>query len=110
MRRVLLPIVFLLTVFISCEQDNYEKGEGRYSLMRGDFAELRIDADLRATTIVTDDLERLSLKEPYTAKWIARPDTTYRCLLYYNKVDDKAEVISMGQVPLSLRRRCAPTP
>lgn len=99
MRRVLLPIVFLLTVFISCEQDNYEKGEGRYSLMRGDFAELRIDADLRATTIVTDDLERLSLKEPYTAKWIARPDTTYRCLLYYNKVDDKAEVISMGQVP-----------
>ena len=71
MRRVLLPIVFLLTVFISCEQDNYEKGEGRYSLMRGDFAELRIDADLRATTIVTDDLERLSLKEPYTAKWIA---------------------------------------
>ena len=46
MRRVLLPIVFLLTVFISCEQDNYEKGEGRYSLMRGDFAELRIDADL----------------------------------------------------------------
>ena len=84
MRRVIMPIVFFLIVFISCEQDNYEKGEGRYSLMRGDFAELRIDADLRATTIVTDDLERLSLKEPYTAN---------------NKVDDKAEVISMGQVP-----------
>ena len=84
MRRVIMPIVFLLTVFISCEQDNYEKGEGRYSLMRGDFAELRIDADLRATTIVTDDLERLSLKEPYTAKWIARPDTTYRHLFFYH--------------------------
>ena len=81
MRRVIMPIVFLLTVFISCEQDNYEKGEGRYSLMRGDFAELRIDADLRATTIVTDDLERLSLKEPYTAKWIA--DQTPLTVVFY---------------------------
>ena len=39
------------------------------------------------------------VSSPYTARWIAKADTTYRCMLYYNKVEGKAEVVSMGQVP-----------
>ena len=90
----------------SCSQDAYDKGEGRYSLMRGDFAEANVNSSREVTSITTDDGETLPLKSLHTAKWISRPDTVYRCMLYYNKVkadDGKmvAEVISMGKVNCS---------
>lgn len=93
----------LLAMISSCSQDAYDKGEGRYSLMRGDFAEANVNSSREVTSITTDDGETLPLKSLHTAKWISRPDTVYRCMLYYNKVkadDGKtvAEVISMGKV------------
>ena len=92
------------SLFISCTQDAYEKGEGAYSLMRGDFAEANVNSNREVTSITTDDGEILPLTTLATAKWISRPDTIYRCMLYYNKVkaaDGKlaAEVISLGRVP-----------
>lgn len=91
-------------LFISCTRDAYEKGEGEYSLMRGDFAEAYVNAAKEMEAITTDDGERLSLKKKKTAKWVTTADTTYRCMLYYNKVQDQsgrfqADVISIGQVP-----------
>ena len=98
---------FVFCTVQSCTQDSYEKGEGRYSQMRGDFAEMHINSDKKAVSITTDDGDLLPLKELYASQWIATPDTTYRCILYYNKVkgtDGKmqAEVISAGQVPCVL--------
>lgn len=97
---------WLFFLSTSCEQDSYEKGEGRYSLMRGDFAELHVNTDKKADAVTTDDGDQFPLLSLFSAKWISVPDTTYRCLLYYNKVkaaDGKmqAEVISLGQVPCS---------
>jgi hypothetical protein len=86
-------------LFISCTQDAYEKGEGEYSLLRGDFAEAFVNSSKQVAKIVTDDGEELFVTSPYTAKWITKTDTTYRCMLYYNKVEGKAAVVSMGQVP-----------
>ena len=103
--RKLLSIVssFLLPLssflFISCSQDAYDKGEGQYSWLRGDFAEAIVNSNQQVTKIVTDDGDELPLVKPYEAKWIMKADTTYRCMLYYNKVDNQAEVVSMGQVP-----------
>lgn len=99
--RMILSLLFTIhcSLFTSCSQDAYEKGEGKYSLMRGDFAEAVVNSNKQVTKIVTDDGDELSLTAPYTAKWLTKADTTYRCMLYYNKVDNKAEVISMGQVP-----------
>lgn len=99
---VLSSLLFFLST--SCEQDSYEKGEGRYSLMRGDFAELHINTDKKADAVTTDDGDQFPLVGLFSAKWINVADTTYRCMLYYNKVktaDGKlqAEVISVGQVP-----------
>ena len=109
MRRLLSFIVIitilcqLSTILSSCTQDAYDKGEGRYSLMRGDFAEATVNSNCEVTSITTDDGETLPLKTLHTTKWISRPDTTYRCMLYYNKVNEAdgrtvAEVISMGKV------------
>jgi hypothetical protein len=67
--------------------------------MRGDFAEMHIDSDKKANAITTDDGDLLPLKELFSSQWISTADTTYRCILYYNKVkgtDGKmsAEIIS----------------
>jgi hypothetical protein len=103
--RKLLYIVssFFLSLssvlFSSCTQDAYEKGEGEYSLLRGDFAEAVVNSNKQVAKIITDDGDEMLVTSPYTAKWIAKADTTYRCMLYYNKVEGKAEVVSMGQVP-----------
>ena len=91
-----LLVIILIT---SCSQDAYEKGEGKYSLMRGDFAEAIVNSHQQVTRIVTDEGDDLTLTAPYSAKWVSTPDTTYRCRLFYNKVEDKAEVLSLGQVP-----------
>ena len=93
-----LTLLFSL-VLLACTQDTYEKGEGKYSLMRGDFAEAVVNGSKQVTKIITDDGDELPLATPFTAKWVTKAHTVYRCMLYYNKVDDKAEVISMGQVP-----------
>ena len=88
----------------SCTQDGYDKGEGQYSYLRGDFVEAQIGADKNMVSLMTDEGESLPLSQPYTAKWITRSDTVYRCMLYYNKVrdskgQDMAEAISVGEVP-----------
>ena len=92
-----LPLSSVL--FSSCTQDAYEKGEGEYSLLRGDFAEAVVNSNKQVAKIITDDGDEMLVTSPYTAKWLAKADTTYRCMLYYNKVEGKAEVVSMGQVP-----------
>ena len=88
----------------SCTQDGYDKGEGQYSYLRGDFVEAYIGADKNMVSLMTDEGETLPLSQPYTAKWITRSDTVYRCMLYYNKVRDSkgrdaAEPISVVEVP-----------
>ena len=96
---VIITVNCQLSTLISCTQDAYEKGEGEYSLLRGDFAEAIVNSSKQVAKIVTDDGDEMFVSSPYTARWIAKADTTYRCMLYYNKVDGKAEVVSMGLVP-----------
>ena len=95
----LLLTISLSPLLTSCTKDAYEKGEGKYSLMRGDFAEAIVNSSKQVTCIITDDGDEFVLASPYTAKWVSKADTTYRCMLYYNKVANKAEILSMGQVP-----------
>ena len=44
-----------LLLLVSCTQDNYDKGEGEYSLMRADFVEAHVGSDKRVDYVVTDD-------------------------------------------------------
>ena len=103
-------VIAILSLFIlhfsllSCTQDGYDKGDGIYSYLRGDFVEAVVGADKTLVSLTTDDGETLPLKQPYSAKWITRPDTVYRCMLYYNKVREAngqyvADPISIGEVP-----------
>ena len=96
---------FLLTSFLacaallSCTVDAYEKGEGENSLLTAELVEATVDADKQVTKVTTDDALTLTLTQPYKAKWISSADTTYRALLYYNKVGStQAEVVNMSSV------------
>ena len=105
-RIIVFSFLFPLSSFLltSCTQDAYEKGEGKYSLMRADFVEARANAQKEIDQITTDDWEQLSASKPFTAKLVVTPDSVYRCILYYNKVRAKTgqevfEPISIGEVP-----------
>ena len=102
-----LPLLFTIhcSLFtISCTQDAYDKGEGKYSLMRGDFVEAHANGQKQIDFFLTDDGDRFTMKNTVSPKWVTTADSTYRCILYYNKVEEEpgktfAEAISIGQVP-----------
>ena len=96
----LLHFLVIAWLISSCTTDSYEKGDGKYSLMQGDFVEAKVNAQRQIVFFSTDDGDEFDLSEPYTDKWIKTPDTLYRCMIYYNKVENKkAELVSIGEVP-----------
>lgn len=105
LRLLILSLIFLPPYLLtSCTQDAYEKGEGKYSLMRADFVEAHANGQKQIDYILTDDGDQFSITKAFTAKWVTTADSTYRCILYYNKVEEgvgkyTAEPISVGQVP-----------
>lgn len=94
-----MAILWLPFLMYSCETDSYETGEGEYSLMRGDLCDLSVNSLRQATAFVTDDGDSYQLDVPYAAKWIQTPDSTYRTLIYYNKVSaGVAQLVNIGTV------------
>lgn len=98
--RYVMPALLLV---VACTQDNYDKGEGRYSLMRAEFAEAHVNAARQVDYIVTDDDVRLPLASTVSASNVPTADSLYRCMLYYNKVEtdgqQRADVLNMTFVP-----------
>lgn len=99
----------LLTLFtfilFACETDSYETGQGEYSLTQADICELAVNGQKQGVSFVTDEGDAYTLKPHYTAKWIETADTTYRTIIYYNKVDaSQAEPVSIGEIPTLIPR------
>ena len=85
---------------LSCETDSYEKGEGKYSLLQADFADLTVNNQKEAIAFTTDDGNNYQFESPYAIKWIETPDTVYRAIIYYNKVrEGKATPMGVSAVP-----------
>lgn len=99
MKRILLYSLMLL-IFVACETDSYEKGQGKYSLMLADMSEVTINSEKQAVAFTTDDGDSYTLTSPATAEWIHTADTTYRAIIYYNKVEKgQAESMGLSSVP-----------
>lgn len=93
----------MLATLVSCSNDPYDTGDGKYSHMRADFIEANTDASSAIASISTDDGETLRLTAKLKASWAAKPDTAYRALMYYNKVEaengsNMAEPVALSQV------------
>lgn len=75
--------VVAATLLASCTTEQYDSGDGKWSYLRSDFAEVCTDAQSRMSSFTTD--EQLSLQVEGTPKvsWMTTPDSTYRALVYY---------------------------
>ena len=92
-------LTLLLPLLVSCTTDAYDKGEGDYSLMRAEMADVTVDHNKQAISATTDEGELLQFSNPFTTSWFGTPDSVYRAVLYYNKVEENlADVISTGVV------------
>lgn len=105
MKEKLLPTLLAgaLLLATGCSQDSYQKGEGKYSLMQADLVEAFTTSSATIERVTTDDGEELRLETPYSDSWASRPDSVYRAVLYYNKVETSgsetvARVVRLGQV------------
>jgi len=88
------------TTVAACTTDSYETGNGRYSMLRGDFVVAHATGKNAIDYVLTDDGDSLTMTTDYSFSSVAKPDTFYRAQLYYNKVDDHAaEPIAFGVVP-----------
>ena len=93
-----LPIM-VLSFLVSCEYTGYETGDGRYSYMRADYADVTIEQG-KVVSIVTD--EDQSLMVPSSFAYSERKDTMMRCLLYYKSSvgEQGIQVIAQKSVAL----------
>lgn len=104
-RTFLLFYLFtFLSFFVSCTQDAYEKGEGRYSQMVAEMVEAKTSSDSRVISFVTDDDKQFTVNSPFTSKLMPKADTVYRAIFYYNMVEQGAEVIGTDKVGVIVPR------
>lgn len=100
MKKYILPFFLLPLLLFSCETDSYEKGQGKYSLMLADLGEVTVNGDKQAAAFTTDDGDSYTLTAPATVQWMQTADTTYRAIIYYNKVEGgQAEPVGFSSVP-----------
>lgn len=104
MKTILKTLPFsLLAWLFGCTNEAYESGDGRYSDMRADFAEAQTDGSAAVISFTTDDGESLTLTQAVKPSWAEKGDTTYRALIYYNKVEnsqgaERAEAVMLRNV------------
>ena len=106
--RGIAPLLFgLLSLsLLCCTTDAYDKGEGDYSLMVAEMADIQVNHDKQAVSAVTDEGQRLLFAQPFTINWFTTADSVYRAVLYYNKVatDGGAEENGYAVEPIGVNR------
>ena len=97
---IAVTIIALLMV-VACTRDFYETGDSSLSYLNTSFAEVSTNASSAFVEAVTDDGTTLRLTPAYRPKWKVKADTTYRALLYYNKVvEGVTKAIDISPVPV----------
>lgn len=101
MKYVWLHCIWVLVVtflVVSCTVDPYETGDTSLSYLKAEMVDMHV-VGREVRSIVTDADERLSVSSSFLLpEKIEHRDTTYRVMLYYNKVGNKPiELKSMRQ-------------
>ena len=78
----------LLLLLTACTSESYETGDGNYSHVVADFADMWADGQKRGVSFVTDEGVNFVFDKVITASWIKTADSTYRTSIYYNKVSE----------------------
>ena len=83
---------------VACTTNDYETGDGKLSHYRADFVDAYTNSNASFVKAMTDDGDSLVFSAPLKVKWATTPDSAYRALLYYSKVDEKPQPRSMVSV------------
>ncbi len=84
----------------SCTTDAYEKGDGTYSGLQAELADVSITASGSATGFVTDSDIRYTFDTPVQVTWAKDVDSTYRAAVYFEDLGNgTAQCLSLGRVP-----------
>ena len=68
--------------------------------MMADMGEVTVNSDKQVTAFTTDDGDSYTLTSPAIVQWVQTADTTYRAIIYYNKVENgQAEYMGLASVP-----------
>lgn len=102
-----LAVVGLLIIVMSCRRENYRTGDGKYSYLRADFAELHTTSPRVVDYLITDDGDSVAFSPRITVDWAVRGDSVYRVLAYYNLSEEGPEAVRMKQIPVMKWRKMA---
>jgi hypothetical protein len=103
-----LGVALITIIFVACSADNYDTGDGKYSYLCADFVEAHTVAASEINYAMTDDGDSLVLSPHAMVSWAMTKDSTYRALLYYNKVETlNATPVSISRVPVVVYRLTA---
>ena len=108
--HLLLCIIFssqLLTLNLSCTQDAYDKGEGKYSQMTAEMVDAYTASDKRITAFVTDDGVRYTVDSPFSVGYMSKPDTVYRAVFFFSKTEKGADVKGLNRVGVPVPQKIA---
>lgn len=100
-----LVISHLSLLISSCTTDAYDKGEGEYSLLEAEMADVHVDAGCKADYLVTDDNDRLRVVNSYTTGWMLTPDSTYRALAYFSRREGGAQLEALNRVAVAVPKK-----
>lgn len=90
--------LLLSALYVACTTDSYDTGDGSLSYLRADFVEAYTNADALLVSASTDEGDSLTFDAGVQKRWAATPDSVYRALLYYNKVEGAITPLSLSQV------------
>lgn len=96
--KKLVFILTMLTMVVACTKDPYETGDSQLSYMRADMVDMKVEGKMVKSIITDDGVSLPFVASLHVSDEMARPDTTYRALIYYNKVDDKPIEIITSQL------------
>lgn len=97
---ILLATALMLAT--GCKHNSYDSGDGELSYMRADFTEAHTVASKQMDYAVTDEGDKVVFAHRYGCDWATKADSTYRSLVYYNKVDgmNEVSVVTITNVPV----------
>lgn len=79
-------LVFLFAAAMAaCQTDSYESGQGGYSLLTADFAEVHTCAPRVVDYALADGGDSLAFGSPAGVQWAETADTLYRAIVYYDR-------------------------
>lgn len=91
----LLFITLVSLVVAACNSDG---DGGNISNLQVEMCDLRTSARQKALSCVLDDDQVLEFSAPLNVQWAQTPDSVYRALIYYNKVEGESKVDALSAV------------